>query len=620
MIHSKLLAPTRIVLSTSIVLLFMLLQPSCKKADILSDKKESTSKSEIGYKAEQFFELPANASSALQRVARELQRQNKTNEFVKQFISKEGFPIWTKASMYIKTKDIKNNPTAGFDAGGLSDTTVLIPLVWNAEKYVHGFISANVADSVTLKIFRQNDYVNFPFQTSQTPTSTTSAESFALRMMLMDKEVFGSTEFEVKDKRLFNYSTVYGDTANAKKFVRFDSSATGNFQSNGSTVNNIMQIVCVTITTQTTTVQSNHCPYPPNQCPDQYTGIPGPCDNCGTTCANVSTTYNTIYHCEIWNEEEGWPSLPGGGSTGGGGNPTGGGGQPPCGSFGANMVEGVVPINCEAGPGGNPWPPVVSIFSDLNNPVNASDTIVVQSTLIEIGNIETNPPPPIRIIGKTQARGNTEDMEYGNNCDASGILSNMPNFSDNQLFSEMNSLFTACTIFDGSLSSVGNDMIQQFKDKIGGYYTNTVLDNKVFASSAFKSFIKKFGEILNQKLAYANWNINNVSEIDIPNTIRPRFTGTYNKFHGLQILVNDTEQTIIELNNFSFNQTTHQWTANITVTIKDHFGLDKNDAFAYQNKHAGFAAWWILQHCRGYVPFETNVKISLNLICDPQGN
>ncbi len=342
------------MISVSLALLFILLQLSCKKTDILSNEKESTNENKTEYKAEQFFELPANASSALQRVARELEKQNKTNEFVKQFISKEGFPIWNKASMYIKTKGIKNNPTAGFDPGGLSDTTVLIPLVWNAEKYVHGFIWANVRDSVTLKIFRQNDYVNFPFQTSQTPTSTTSAENFALRMMLMDKEVFGSTEFEIKDKRLFNYSTIYSDTATAKRFIRFDSSAAHSFQSTGPTVDNIMQLVCVTITTQTTTI-NNHCPYLPGQC----SGPNGACDNCAAICANVSTTYSTIYHCEIWNEEEGegWPSMPGGGGTGGGGNPTGGGGQPPCGSFGANMVEGVVPINCEAGPGGNPWPP-----------------------------------------------------------------------------------------------------------------------------------------------------------------------------------------------------------------------------------------------------------------------
>lgn len=112
MIPSKLLTPTRIVISVSLALLFILLQLSCKKTDILSNEKESTNENKTEYKAEQFFELPANASSALQRVARELEKQNKTNEFVKQFISKEGFPIWNKASMYIKTKGIKNNPTA----------------------------------------------------------------------------------------------------------------------------------------------------------------------------------------------------------------------------------------------------------------------------------------------------------------------------------------------------------------------------------------------------------------------------------------------------------------------------------------------------------------------------
>lgn len=279
----------------------------------------------------------------------------------------------------------------------------MIPLVWNTEKYVHGFISANVADSVTLKIFRQNDYVNFPFQTSQTPTSTTSGENFALRMMLMDKDVFGHTEFEVKDKRLFNYSTVYGDTANAKKFVRFDSSATGNFQSNGSTVNNIMQIVCVTITTQTTTVSGNHCPYPPNQCPNFYTGVPGPCDNCAAVYANVSTTYNTIYHCEIWNEEEGWPSIPNGGGSGGG-NPGGGGGN--CEFFGSNIINGVVPINCEPGPGGNPWPPVPTQEQlDLqwmqNNIKDSTNNPCVANVLTTLKNISSKLPALMRSVFDT---------------------------------------------------------------------------------------------------------------------------------------------------------------------------------------------------------------------------
>ena len=53
--------------------------------------------------------------------------------------------------------------------------------------------------------------------------------------------------------------------------------------------------------------------------------------------------------------------------------PLPGGGQPPCGSFGANMVEGVVAIEWVPGPGGNPWPSrdangyLYSRLTELNN-------------------------------------------------------------------------------------------------------------------------------------------------------------------------------------------------------------------------------------------------------------
>ena len=208
-------------------------------------------------------------------------------------------------------------------------------------------------------------------------------------------------------------------------------------------------------------------------------------------------------------------------------------------------------------------------------------------------------------------------MTYGNTCDTSGILSNMASFTDAQLFNNMKSLFHACTVLDPSLKGVGDEMIQQFNDKTGGTYSNSILSDKAFKSSQFKNFIIRFGGLLNQKLANANWNITNVSEIDIPQEIRPAFNGAYNKFAGLQILVNDTEQTEIELNGFTIDPATHKWTAVITVKIKDHFGLDRHDALTYQDYHSGFAAWWILQHCRGYKPFETNISFTMNLVCNP---
>ncbi len=537
-----------------------------------------------------------------------MKTQKNNKEFIKEFITKEGFAIWNKASISVKTRP--NNSTANNSLSanipGLSDysdTTIIIPLALDNEKHVNAFILAKVTDTVSMRLFRQGDYINFPFQTT-TPLTVTTAENYALRMMQMDKDVFGHTEFEIKDKRLFNNGTDYRDTGKISRTVDFVDNA-GN--SGGGPVLNSMITQCVTITTTTTT---NYCPYQPNQCPDIYTGVLGPCDNCSQYCASVSSVSTT--QCFSWEEGgETWPIIPSGGGGGiGGTNP------PPC-PMGAIIMNSAIPPSCNPTPAPNPWPPIPSIFDNINNPIYAPDDPVIQFSGIEIGNMQTNVVVPLRRIGKTPNRNNTEDMTYGNNCDASGILSNMPNFTDVQLFDEMKSLFHGCTIWDQSLRDVGDDMIQRFQNKTGGSFTDPTLSQRAFESSAFKNFIIKFGIKLNQKLASENWNINNVTEIDIPNEIRPKFNGIYNKTHGLQILVNDTEQTEIELNNFLINPVTHKWTASITVNIKDHFGLDKHDAITYQNNHVGFAAWWILQHCRGYKPFETNLKITMDLVSDP---
>ncbi len=80
----------------SIIFLFIILlvQQSCKKSDTLIDKSNKIVKDKT---SENFFKLPANASPILQRIANELERQNKTKEFITAFIAKEGFPVWDKS-------------------------------------------------------------------------------------------------------------------------------------------------------------------------------------------------------------------------------------------------------------------------------------------------------------------------------------------------------------------------------------------------------------------------------------------------------------------------------------------------------------------------------------------
>jgi Protein of unknown function (DUF3289) len=79
----------------------------------------------------------------------------------------------------------------------------------------------------------------------------------------------------------------------------------------------------------------------------------------------------------------------------------------------------------------------------------------------------------------------------------------------------------------------------------------------------------------------------------------------------LQILVNDTESTEIQIDNFKVDPS-GDWNADITVIIFDHFGLDKADALKYQGDHLGFAAWWLLQYTRNHRPFETKIVVKKN--------
>ncbi|MBK7557467.1 MAG: hypothetical protein IPI54_03795 [Chitinophagaceae bacterium] len=89
---------------------------------------------------------------------------------------------------------------------------------------------------------------------SSSPNITT-AEEFAIRMMSMDKDVFGSTEFKMIDKRMFHNSTDYSDTANIERFVTLVNTGGEGF-TDGTTVNNYQYELCYTIRSWTNTCQS----------------------------------------------------------------------------------------------------------------------------------------------------------------------------------------------------------------------------------------------------------------------------------------------------------------------------------------------------------------------------
>lgn len=58
---------------------------------------------------------------------------------------------------------------------------------------------------------------------------------------------------------------------------------------------------------------------------------------------------------------------------------------------------------------------------------------------------------------------------------------------------------------------------------------------------------------------------------------------------------------------------TNFWNATVTVKIYDNFGLDHDDVIKYQGVHHGFIGWYLLQHQRNYIPFETVVTVRVNI-------
>ena len=209
-----------------------------------------------------------------------------------------------------------------------------------------------------------------------------------------------------------------------------------------------------------------------------------------------------------------------------------------------------------------------------------------------------------RKVAHTRDRHNTEDLQYGKSLSLDGVNAVEANMTDDGLFNDFFDLIDFFTVLNHDLREVGHKMVKNVKDNKGSEFSDPVLNSYVSQSPEIVKFLQGFAVQLNDALTKANGNIDRVGNILL--TSRPIFNGIYNTWHGLKILINDTELTEIQLSNFQMSPKGN-WSATIGVTIYDHFGLDRHDVLTFQNAHQGFAAWYILQ-ARGYRPFVTKIQ------------
>ena len=347
----------RIISYTCFFALILIIE-SCKKE--ISIEKYSNIKI-----SEKFFTHESSTNKIVLRVIDEIKRRNNKSEFVSKFAICNGYPIWNKAIISSSSNQFSKESSTNNLENTQNDTFAYFPLVIENSDKINGFILAKINNGIDLIYSLSKDYKAFSFNNDG--SNLNDASKFVLTNLLLNKEVFGVSEYKITDYRLFT-----GDPEHDKV-------------SKLSIQGQLNAGDCAIISWST-----QHCETPyTTQCRNG-------CDNCG-----YPICYPENSSIEICSAPNGvnWPSggidigISGGVSTDGtgGGEASGGDGgiggaeiphYYPCQSNPIPKSMNQIPPCPEPGPG-NGWTPLLAINNKpciiAHNNAKKLDTIYINS-------------------------------------------------------------------------------------------------------------------------------------------------------------------------------------------------------------------------------------------------
>jgi len=182
-----------------------------------------------------------------------------------------------------------------------------------------------------------------------------------------------------------------------------------------------------------------------------------------------------------------------------------------------------------------------------------------------------------------------------------------------------------------------DNMIEKFRRNEGGVYENPLLEKHIIDHESTNRYCNQLENYIKKKLNKHKGDINNLkdekvyfnTDSDIKERVEqkektysrtPQYDGNFswkglkNATRGRAIALGDIWATEVSILNFE--RTGNNYTLEYEVTLYDHFGLNmediKIDKFGKlpAGLGAGFRAWFILQHFRGYKPFVTKITFS----------
>jgi hypothetical protein len=306
---------TRLLTACLLLFSFFFLHQSCTKINTDVPGKFALTDAEVTQK---FFNVPANAPFAVKRIAESMKVKNIQSEFVKAFVTNNGYPAWNKVTVAVHSSPVANVFLTGGSNSTGADTIVTIPIVPADVAYVSGFVSAKLNGSVSLDLYRGSDYAIYSF--NNVPADSLNADKAALQLMVLNNMVFGSATFRITDNRLFSSSSTYNPSLPYRIATLKDSVPGG-----GSGYLEMCGYICVDWV----------CPICYGQDPDC------PIGGHGTACGWIET---------------GCAPPPTGGGGGGTGTGGGGGGSFPCAGSQAKSQAPADPCGGSATPPVTPTP------------------------------------------------------------------------------------------------------------------------------------------------------------------------------------------------------------------------------------------------------------------------
>lgn len=181
--------------------------------------------------------------------------------------------------------------------------------------------------------------------------------------------------------------------------------------------------------------------------------------------------------------------------------------------------------------------------------------------------------------------------------------------SDKELFADMYMLAGL-----GSLSGGGElltALIGHFKGSTGTPFSNAYMDQKLKEHPSFHTFVYQKGEgVLDNLIKQLRKILGNINKIYILQkgeiiSDRTKFNTLKDKLNGMTLAVDDTSAYEVYVDDYKLTAP-NTFSCNLRIIVYDNYGLDAEDVAKY-GTIAGFRAWYVLQHVRGYKPFLTKM-------------